>query len=86
MADASRQSKPLPAANPVSEFIGELGLPRLLIAVFVAVLFVVAAVTHMDLASLVTDSLLRVGRNGLLVLALHWLALNRGRLKELAGG
>jgi ADP-ribose pyrophosphatase len=24
--------------------------------------------------------------NGLLVLALHWLALNRGRLKEIAGG
>jgi ADP-ribose pyrophosphatase len=25
-------------------------------------------------------------RNGLLVLALHWLALNRGRLREMAGG
>src|SRR6202043_468651 len=24
--------------------------------------------------------------NGLLVLALHWLALNRGRLKEISGG
>ena len=24
--------------------------------------------------------------NGLLVLALHWLALNRGRLREIAGG
>jgi ADP-ribose pyrophosphatase len=28
----------------------------------------------------------RAMRNGLLVMALQWLALNRGRLKEIAGG
>jgi ADP-ribose pyrophosphatase len=34
------------------------------------------------LAALSRDTM----HNGLLVLALHWLALNRGRLKEIAGG
>jgi len=34
------------------------------------------------LAALAGDAM----HNGLLVLALHWLALNRGRLKEIAGG
>jgi len=48
----------------------EFGIPRLLIAVFLAVLFGVAVATHMDLRGLISDSIVRVGRNGILVLAL----------------
>jgi simple sugar transport system permease protein len=48
----------------------EFGIPRLLIAVFLAVLFGVAVATHMDLPDLISDSIVRVGRNGILVLAL----------------
>jgi simple sugar transport system permease protein len=51
-------------------FLREFGIPRLLIAVFLAVLFAVAVATHMDLRGLISDSIVRVGRNGILVLAL----------------
>ena len=56
--------------DAVSLFVQEAGVPRLLIAAFVVVLFVMAYVTKMDLGGLVTDSIVRVGRNGILVLAL----------------
>ena len=52
------------------EQLREIGVPRLLIAAFLVSLFVVALVKRMDVASLLSDSLLRIGRNGLLVLAL----------------
>jgi len=58
------------AANPIRETLREIGLPRLLIAVFLVVLFGVAVATKMNLPGLITDSLLRIGRNALLVLAL----------------
>jgi simple sugar transport system permease protein len=48
----------------------EFGIPRLLIAVFLVALFGVAVATHMDIQSLISDSIVRVGRNGILVLAL----------------
>jgi simple sugar transport system permease protein len=51
-------------------FVREAGIPRLLIAAFVVALFSVAAATHMNLGDLVTDSIVRVARNGVLVLAL----------------
>jgi simple sugar transport system permease protein len=51
-------------------FVKEAGVPRLLIAAFVVILFAVAVATKMNLASLVTDSIVRVARNGILVLAL----------------
>ena len=51
-------------------FVAEMGVPRLLIAGFVVALFGTAVATHMDLGSLVTDSIVRVARNGVLVLAL----------------
>lgn len=54
----------------VRAFVREAGIPRLLIAAFVVGLFSVAAATNMNLASLVTDSIVRVARNGILVLAL----------------
>ncbi len=73
MADA-RPAAPAPERAPlldtVREQIKEVGIPRLLIAVFLVVLFVVAFATRMNVADLLSDSLLRVARNGLLVLAL----------------
>ena len=50
--------------------IREIGLPRLLIALFLATLFAVAFATHMDLQMLLSDCITRVARNGILVLAL----------------
>jgi simple sugar transport system permease protein len=50
--------------------IREIGLPRLLIALFLAALFAVAFATRMDIRMLLTDCITRVARNGILVLAL----------------
>jgi simple sugar transport system permease protein len=58
------------AVDALRAWVREIGVPRLLIAVFLLVLFGVAVATHMDLPGLLTDSLLRIARNGLLVLAL----------------
>lgn len=57
-------------ADTLREHLTEIGIPRLLIGLFLVVLFAIAVATRMDIPGLVTDSLLRVGRNGLLVLAL----------------
>ncbi|MEA4883400.1 MAG: ABC transporter permease [Clostridia bacterium] len=46
------------------------GLPRLIIALFLLFLFGVAVVMKMDLTILISDSLVRIGMNGLLVLAM----------------
>jgi len=69
----AKAAAPSDAATPresIAEFVREIGVPRLLIAVFLLLLFAVAVATHMNLPGLVTDSLLRIGRNALLVLAL----------------
>ena len=66
----SETSERTPLGQALREQLREIGIPRLLIGVFLIVLFAVAVVTRMDIPGLVTDSLLRVGRNGLLVLAL----------------
>ena len=55
---------------PIQAWVKELGVPRLLIVAFLLLLFAVAIVKKMDVGVLLSDSLLRVGRNGLLVLAL----------------
>jgi len=52
------------------EHLREIGIPRVLIGVFLLLLFGVAVATKMDIPSLLTDCLLRIGRNGILVLAL----------------
>jgi simple sugar transport system permease protein len=65
--DAVERTPPLAALR---ESVGEIGIPRLLIALFLVVLFGIAVATRMDIASLVSDSLLRAARNGILVLAL----------------
>jgi simple sugar transport system permease protein len=46
------------------------GVPRLIITGFVLGLFVLASATKMDLTILLSDSLVRIGMNGLLVLAM----------------
>src|SRR5262249_22056086 len=57
-------------ATRLREYVAEIGVPRLLIFLFLVLLLVTAVITHMDLGDLISDSLVRVGRNGLLVLAL----------------
>lgn len=57
-------------AESYANLVEGLGLPRLIITGFVLSLFAVALIMKMDLAILVTDSLVRVGMNGLLVLAM----------------
>ena len=59
-----------PVLVTLRENLREIGIPRLLIALFLVVLFGIAIATRMDLAGLLTDSLLRAARNGILVLAL----------------
>lgn len=50
--------------------LASFGIPRLLIVCFLLLLFTVALVRKMELTILLEDSLTRIGRNGLLVLAL----------------
>jgi simple sugar transport system permease protein len=57
-------------AERMSGFVKDVGIPRIIIALFLVVLFAIAAVTRMDLSTLASDSLSRIGRNGILVLAL----------------
>jgi simple sugar transport system permease protein len=54
----------------LGEIVREAGIPRLLIAGFLVALFGVAVATRMDLSGLIMDSITRMGRNGILVLAL----------------
>ena len=66
-------ARPTPRERPpraAAGFVREMGVPRLLIAGFVLALFATAVATKMDIGSLVTDSIVRVARNGVLVLAL----------------
>jgi simple sugar transport system permease protein len=58
------------APSRLREALRAAGFPRLVIGFFLVVLFSVAIATHMDVPGLLTDSLARVARNGLLVLAL----------------
>jgi len=58
------------AADRLRSVAREAGVPRLLIAGFLVALFATAVATHMDLGGLVTDSIVRVARNGVMVLAL----------------
>jgi simple sugar transport system permease protein len=62
--------RPATALGRIREHLQEIGIPRVLIGVFLALLFAIAVITRMDLPGLITDSVLRIGRNGLLVLAL----------------
>ena len=70
MADARPDDDRTAASDAIREQLREIGVPRLLIAVFLVLLFSAAVVKHMDIPGLLTDSILRVARNGILVLAL----------------
>jgi simple sugar transport system permease protein len=70
MAEAASTSDRTPPLVALGENLREIGIPRLLIAIFLVVLFGIAVATRMDLGDLVTDCLLRAARNGILVLAL----------------
>ncbi|HEY7728654.1 MAG TPA: ABC transporter permease [Candidatus Eisenbacteria bacterium] len=52
------------------EWIRHIGIPRLLIAAFLGALLGTAVLVRMNLSLLLSDSLARVGRNGILVLAM----------------
>lgn len=54
----------------VKKILADIGLPRLIIFGFVIALFTVATVTGLDLAPLISDSLVRIGENGLFALAM----------------
>ena len=62
-------ARPTPAAALRGGLRG-IGIARLLIALFLLLLFGIGFATGMDLAGLASDSLLRIARNGILVLAL----------------
>ncbi|MCP5463619.1 MAG: ABC transporter permease [Deltaproteobacteria bacterium] len=53
----------------LKQFI-EFGIARSIIVLFVIVLFILAILKDMQIAELISDSLARIGRNGILVLAL----------------
>ncbi|MDZ4805834.1 MAG: ABC transporter permease [Candidatus Eisenbacteria bacterium] len=67
-------TRPKPAPGMIAARWGDLvrgmGVPRLIIVAFLLVLFSVAAGTGMNLASLISQSVDRIARNGILVLAL----------------
>ena len=69
-APAAEASERASLGDTLREHLREIGIPRLLIGVFLLALFGVAVATKMDIPSLLTDCLLRIGRNGILVLAL----------------
>ena len=52
------------------QIVEHVGVPRLIIAGFLLIIFVTAYITDMSVPQLITDSLVRVGMNGILVLAM----------------
>jgi simple sugar transport system permease protein len=70
VAEPGAGAERTPFSTALKEYVAEIGIPRLLIFLFLVLLLVVAVVTRMDLRGLISDSLVRVGRNGILVLAL----------------
>ena len=71
MNDNERDGGALRAAwAAAGRALAEFGLPRLIITGFVLSLLLLALITKMDLTILLSDSLVRIGMNGLLVLAM----------------
>ncbi len=56
--------------NKILEFIKKTDIPTLIIILFLIGLFILAAGTKMSIPSLLSDSIVRVGMNGVLVLAM----------------
>jgi simple sugar transport system permease protein len=57
-------------AHRLRQTVEHIGVPRLMIAGFLVIIFVIAYLTDMSVPQLITDSLVRVGMNGILVLAM----------------
>ena len=71
----------------LKQLYAEFGLPRLIIAGFLVSLFILAFILKMNIGMLVSDSLVRVGMNGILVLSmLYTLACGVGLNFGLAVG
>lgn len=54
----------------IKRSVSEFGIPRLIISGFVSLLFILALIMKMNLKILISDSLVRIGMNGILVLAM----------------
>ncbi len=54
----------------VRKFIANFGWPRIIIAIFLLILFVIAPFIGIDVGTSLSDMLVRVGMNGILVLAM----------------
>jgi len=54
----------------IKRFLTDFGLPRIIIAVYLLVLFMMAPVVGVNLSGAITDVFVRIGMNGILVLAL----------------
>lgn len=54
----------------LKRFIADFGLPRLIIAVFLLLLFVAAPFVGVSLPASISDTLIRVGMNGIMVIAM----------------
>lgn len=50
--------------------VREIGMPRIIIVAFIIVILIAAMIQRQDMATLITDSLVRVGQNMLLALAM----------------
>lgn len=56
--------------NTLRKFIEEAGWPRILIAAFLVLLFIMAPFVHVRLDASISDTLVRFGMNGVMVLAM----------------
>ena len=56
--------------DKLKQTVEHIGVPRLIIAGFLVIIFIIAYLTDMSVPQLITDSLVRVGMNGILVLAM----------------
>ena len=54
----------------IKRFMADFGLPRVIITLFLLALFVAAPFVGVDLAVAISDTLIRIGMNGIMVLAL----------------
>jgi simple sugar transport system permease protein len=54
----------------INKFIADFGWPRIIIAIFLLLLFAVAPFADVDVGTSLSDMLVRVGMNGILVLAM----------------
>jgi simple sugar transport system permease protein len=56
--------------DSVKRFVGDFGLPRLIITLYLLALFAAAPFVGVSFAASVSDTLIRIGMNGIMVLAL----------------